>query len=389
MNKKTRKTIAVVFTIISAIALIFTIRESILSWIEQKKPLIVSTKEAYFSSSGQWVAGLTQEEVQKEYFKDLGTARNYFSVSRGSISLLVKNQNSKSELALSLSIPIRLLEYVKPIDGYYANVLSPNWSGGKGGGAVKNQYFYTAIDPNVENRNFASYIQDTKAFFNSDIPPVSQPSVTTLSDYYYLEPGDVEVFTVIFYFPEPGDYKFQVGVDMFTDDGEIETVWVDDVFEVSIAEGLNLWKGKDVKNWWDYPYSLENIASCTFAGSKFSAIHFLEEYNCGAPIKTDVTLDSVITQPSANCGNPPPRLEVGKRAHACSHSLSMYDYPDFEYEMTNPGYSFSSNATVIDGPVCNYSINWWRVLLDSGEDGWIYETAIMSGDYVLCPGDSD
>ena len=387
MNKKTMEIIGFLLAIIGAIALIPSTRESILSWIEEKKPLIVEVERNY---EGDGLPILSKKNVENKLIYGWEDTSKFLSGTMGSLDLYVKNQNTKSELALSLNIPIKLIDYQKPIENYYVDALFLS-VGGKGGGVVKTQHFYSSVNPNIDDDYYAYYIDDINAFFESPLAPVEQLSVFGSSEYYYLEPGDVEIFTITISFPEPGDYRFQVGIDMFTDKGEKETIWVDKVFEVSIASGLNLWKDSHEQGQFEFPYDLEKIASCTFQPEKGNK-SFLSNYNCGAPILDDEELSLSSVWPTQECSDIDSRLEVGKKAQICPQigfDLDLYESPSYESKM---GISFSGSQvfSIIYGPVCNQDVPWWRVMEDGGDFaqvGWFYEVGFMNSEYVLCPVD--
>ena len=377
--------IGLIIAIIGVIALIPSTRESILGWIQDEKPLIVEGQSEY--SSGGFPI-LNEETKNSRWLESWESQTEYVSGTRGSISLYVKNQNSKSELALSLAMPIKLLEYKIPIDDYYVDVLLTE-PGGMGGGVVKEQYFFALLDTSTASENYAHYCsrEDLAAIYNSGVAPTGKSTEIGESEYYYLDPGDVEIFTISLNFSAPGDYKFQVGVDMYTDKGEISRIWVDQVFEVSIAKGLNLWSFGST-SFRSLPHKIEEFASCTFTESKLNNRTFLEDYSCSAPVVNTGMGSKINNWPTGICNlYPPSRLEIGKRAHICvDKAQKIFDSPNTQLESHLSFYK-GFDFTVVGGPVCDeFGSPWWRVLSDSGYGGWMLEVGGASGEYLLCPG---
>lgn len=379
------KNIGFIIAIIGVIALIPSTRESILDWIQDEKPLIIEVQSKKFSGV---FPILNEETTNSRWLESWETLTEYASGTHGSISLYVKNQNSKSELALSLLIPIKLLQYKKPVEDYYVDVLLTE-PGGMGGGVEEEQYFFALLNTSTVSENYAYYCsrEDLVAIYYSGVAPTGQSTEIGEAEYYYLEPGDVEIFTIILNFPSPGEYKFQVGLDMYTDKGETTRVWVDEVFEVSIAKGLNLWSFGST-GFRPLPHKIEEFASCTFTESKINNSAILGDYSCSAPVVDTGTGSNVNDWPTGVCNlYPPSRLDIGRRAHVCANEgQKIFDSPNSLQE-SHLGLYKGTDVTVVGGPVCDaFGAPWWRVLSDSGNGGWMPEIGASNGEYFLCPG---
>jgi len=388
MKKKTRNMIGVIAAIFSIIAIIPTARESIINWITDKKPLIVEEGVEYYGTSYEFLTILMEEEISKGLYQP--SMHETVDPPEGVLELYIKNQNDRSEVAIKKDLPIRLLNYKKLNDDYFVNALTPGF-GGKGGGTQKVQYFYATISPELETTNYAYFIDDFTTFQEFNGLVGDSLLINDTKEYYVLYPGDVDLFYVIIHFTKPGEYRFQIGIEMYEDNGKSKTIWSDKIFSVKILDNLHIWKkasnyssSKEVDN------IIEEVASCTFLERGYTGF-FLSHYSCFA---TDPAFDNTLLLDESifkSCSDDfQTRLYVGGHAKSCFDSsvLVVYEKPN----SLLPGWEkqvdlHNAEIAIIDGPVCESpDFPWWKVMTERGDVGWAPEKTIMSDEiYSLCP----
>jgi len=387
MKKKTRNMIGAIAAILTIITIIPTARESIINWITDKKPLIVEGV-AYYGTSFEFLEILTEEEISKGLYQQ--SMHEFVDPPEGFIELYIKNQNDRSEVAIKKDLPIRLLNYKKLNDDYFVNALTPV-SGGKGGGAQKVQYFYATISPELGPTNYAYFIDDITTFRESNGLVGDSSSLNNDLEYYVLYPGDIEQFYVMTLFATPGEYEFQIGVEMYEDNGKLKTIWSDKIFTVKILDNLHIWKkasnyysSKEVDN------IIEEVASCTFLERGYTGF-FLSHYSCFAttPIFDNKLLldESIIKGCSDELQT---RLYVGGHAKSCFDRsvIVVYEKPNSLLTGWKKQVNlYNAEIAIIDGPVCESpDYPWWKIITEEGEVGWTPEKTILSYEiYSLCP----
>mgnify|MGYP000910624240 CR=1 FL=1 len=387
MKKKTRNMIGVIAAILSIIAIIPSMRESIVEWITDKKPLIVESLD-YIGASAEFLSVLTEAEVSNGLYQN--SIHEIVDSPEGYIELYIKNQNNRSEVSIKKDLPIRILSYKKLDDNYFVDALTPNF-GGKGGGVQEVQYFHATIGTELGSTNYAYFIDDIKTFRESKGLVSDSSSINYDTEYYVLYPGDVELFHVITLFTTPGEYRFQIGLEMYEDNGQLKTIWADKIFTIKILNNLHIWKKlSNVHSSKDADNIIEEVANCTFLDSSSTGL-FFSHYSCYAvdPIFDNKHLldESIFKSCSDELQT---RLSVGSHAKSCfDHtSLCLYSEPNIlSIGSEKKTFLFGGDLTIIDGPVCEFpDYPWWKVMTEGGDIGWAPEKTIMSEEiYSLCP----
>jgi hypothetical protein len=87
-------------------------------------------------------------------------------------------------------------------------------------------------------------------------------------------------------------------------------------------------------------------------------------------------------------GASPQRVKVGEQASVCTQSedLIMREEPGRDGKPLT-GIETGTNFMIVDGPSCANNWSWWKVELDSGQEGWIAEGGDDIDPYFICPVD--
>lgn len=338
----------------------------------EKKPLSISSASLPGSSMYYEKVGIPDDSVfEKKYVSEINWVE-YGDPSYTQFGLRIENLDTGSEVAISKKLPIKITKYKKPLSNRVTNVLAPTEPIGGGGGSVVVP-FEAVLDPDNEYLWFASpvdrSVNEGETAGMSDVVTSS----LTLADYYYFDPGDVELFDVTVFFTQPGEYEFQIGIDLIDED-RIKTIWFEKTYTVNILKQMNVW---DIVESGPAGFTdarlgaIENVATCTFIEPTDNVqANIFSYYRCVAPLNQNhANTSNNYTEMPLCSSSDSNRVSVGGHAYYCI--FDNKPMPDL---------------AVIDGPFCNNpKYPYWSVMDSYGEVSIIPEFDELTGEYRICP----
>lgn len=338
----------------------------------EKIPLSISSASLPGYSMDFSIVGIPGDSVFKRKYVSEENWEEFGNPAYKQISLRIENLDTGSEVAISERLPIRITKYKKPLSNKVTDVLAPSEPIGGGGGSVVVP-FKAVLDPDNEDMWFASIVDRTISEDETGGVSDAVTSSQTLADYYYFDPGDVEIFVVTVFFTQPGEYEFQVGLDLIDED-KIKTIWFEYTFTLNILKQMNVWDllGSERAGFPDDRLGpIENVAACDFTEPPdYIQGNIFSYYTCVAPSDQTDTDDAITDTEMSLC----PRsgsssIKVGGHAYDCSYDRNPYP-----------------SLAVIDGPFCsNPKYPLWKVMDEYGEVSIIPEINEATGANNICP----
>jgi hypothetical protein len=204
----------------------------------QQQQSITPLVLAFFDEYTSIPTGIILSQIPQQV--DDVQVRNADVISQPSgnwVSIIITNEGGASRVNLRNYIPIRIMSYTTIPDTY--NVFLRG--GGGGGFYIRN--FVAKLSSNSPSLIIAEYlpeghqtideIRDQPGFeyWQKRLPSPMKP------DYFYLDPGESEVFVVELMYLAPGHYVFQLGVDYFYS-GKWQTQWLEQSIDALLPQSF-------------------------------------------------------------------------------------------------------------------------------------------------------
>ncbi|MEA4812538.1 MAG: hypothetical protein VB108_08220 [Anaerolineaceae bacterium] len=265
----------VILALITVLMGIPTTRESIINWKGDISPLLLTSNE--FKDSTLNII-LTDDDVRKEQIEDVYNNHQTYINPIQNIGLKVRNQSARSNQQILFSVPVKVVEYT-PYKNSNPNILYvPKWLRPPVGGYFEIPYlFYIHVKPqeNIQQNSF--FIEDQNKFWKEiGYFTIDKSQNKDLS--YSLGPGEFVDLTIFLHFSQAGNYKVQVGLNIITERGEAQTIWLDQKYWVSVPEEINIWHISEETH--NSPYKILFSKSCIYSGIIKSELYDEKGYSC-------------------------------------------------------------------------------------------------------------
>lgn len=180
----------------------------------QSHPLTLAYFDEYSSSREALVLSRIPELVTEVH---ASSERSISQPTANTVALIITNEHSPSRVHIRNYIPIQLTAY-SPVSETY-----DVFQRGGGGGGFYIRNFVATLPPQAPSIVRAAYLPEGHQTMDEIRgQPGFEPWQTGLPgpagpDYFYLDPGESEIFAIELNFLSPGHYSFQLGVEYLLD----------------------------------------------------------------------------------------------------------------------------------------------------------------------------